>query len=299
MFFGIQLWLVLGGMLLSAGRSGRMPEWARGWSLLLYIAAAITIWGVSQAYIDADGGVSLIVPALLPPLIAGYAAAMRLPGWAERLSPERTSRVALAAGGIIIVTAIPLGFLDLHNLPVHVAADHRRQDAVAEQRQAEDDKFRAEQEARFAALTPDSPLKDYIDYLNFLELIDASESRRAAALDGLRHVKTRQEDAVQLLDQGSYQLWDLWKFDLQATPALCAAFDRALLKIATSNEYDLNAGQLLKYQLPNIKFLVAGHCNLDAGLTAAEARVQKIVAVPGNQEWADFLATLVELHKKG
>lgn len=297
MLFGIPLWLAVGGLLLSAARSGRMPVWVRPWGVILYAAAVVTVWGVSQVCIAADGGVSVIVPALLPPLIAGYAAAMRLPVF-ERLPVDSVSGAALVAGAIVIAAAIPLGILDLQNLPAHVAADQRRMDAAAAQRQAEHDKFRAEEEARFKTLTPGSPLKDYLDYLNFLDLTDASESQRAAALDGLRHVKSRQEDAVQLLDEGSYQLWELWKFDLQATPALCAAFDRALLKIAVGDEsYDLNAVQLIKYQLPNIKFFVAGHCNLNGSLSAATARVQKVVAVPGNQEWADLLATLVALQK--
>jgi hypothetical protein len=86
MFFGAQLWLALGGMLLSAARSGRMPIWACGWVMILRIAAAITVWVVLQVYIDSDGGVSIVVPTLLPLLIAGYAAAMGLPALSKRLS---------------------------------------------------------------------------------------------------------------------------------------------------------------------------------------------------------------------
>jgi formate dehydrogenase maturation protein FdhE len=150
-------------------------------------------------------------------------------------------------------------------------------------------------------LTADSPLSDYLDYLDYLLEIDASADRRQAALEETRRARRRQDDAVQLLDQGQYQLYELWQFDLQATPALCAAFDRALLKIATADElYDLNAGERLERELPNIKFFAAGHCNLDASLTAAEARIDKIIAVNrGDKEWTDFLATLVALHRKG
>jgi hypothetical protein len=297
MVFGIPLWLVLGGLLLSAARSGRMPEWARGWILILYTAAAITVWVVSQVYIASDGGMAVIVPALLAPLIAGYAAAMRLPAL-ERLPPDRVSGVALVAGAIVIVAAIPLGLLDAHNLPAHVAADTRGMDAIAAQRRAEADKAELEERARFSALTPDSSLQDYVRFVHYK---DENDPERAIALAGARLVKSRQADAIQMLDQGKIdQLWELWQYNLEPTPALCAAYDHALLQLATNSEmFDLNVAQSLKYQLPNLRFFAGGHCNLDASLTAAEARLNKVIAVPGNQEWADFLATLVALHQKG
>jgi hypothetical protein len=102
-----------------------------------------------------------------------------------------------------------------------------------------------------------------------------------------------------VLDDGEItRLWERWQFDLQTPPALCAAYDRALPRVATSNDvYDWNVGELIKYQLPNIKFFAAAHCNLDASLTAA--RVSKIIAVdPGDTEWRDFLGILVPLHQK-
>lgn len=299
MFFGVQLWLALGGMLLSAGRSGRMPGWARGWSAILHVAAAITVWAVFQAYIDADGGVSIVVPALLPLLIGGYAAAMRLAVF-ERLSSDRVSYAALIAGAIVIAAAIPLGFLDRANLSAHVARDHAETDARIAKERAESDKRRTEQEAHFTTLTPDSSLREYDDYIHSTE---PDSPERAAALAGARLVKSRQADAIKMLDEGKINaLWELWQLDLQATPELCGAYDRALLRTATSDDvYDLNVGKLIKTQLPNIKFFVAGRCNLDSSLTAAEARVNKIIPEytgDDQKEWTDFLATLVALHPK-
>jgi len=294
--FGLPLWLALGGMLLSAGRSGRMPIWARGPSAILHIAAAITVWAVTQVYIDANGGVSVIVPALLPPLIAGYAAAMRLPALSERLSPDRVSRIALVAGGVVIALSIPLGYFDLQNLPAHVAADHKRWEAIAAQRQAESDKFHAEEEARFKTLTPDSPLDEYVHFVSgTLE----SDPEHATALAGARLVKRRQDDAARLLDDGKiYRLREMWQFDLEATPALCAAYDRAFTKLATATpEYDLNVGEDIERQLPNIKFLAGGGCDLNTGLATAEARIDKIIAVNLNDpHWPQLRADLVRLH---
>lgn len=297
MFFGAQLWLALGGMLLCAGRSGRMPVWARGWVVILHIAAAITLWAVLRVYIDSDGGVSIVVPTLVPLLIAGYAAAMRLPAVSERLSPDRASGVALCAGAILIAAAVPLGLLDLHNLPAHIAADAARLDARIAAKQAESDDRRAVAEAHFKTLTPDSPLEEYVRYVRST---DPNHPEHAVALAGARLVKSRQADAIQMLDDGEItRLWELWQFDLQATPALCGAYDRALHRVATSDDvYDWNVGELIKYQLPNIKFFAAAHCNLNASLTAAEVRVGKIIAAnPGDTAWRAFLAILLPLHQ--
>ncbi|MFZ2006345.1 MAG: hypothetical protein WAV02_14770 [Stellaceae bacterium] len=299
MVFGIPLWLVLGGMLLSAGRSGRMPVWAQGLAAILYLGAGITVWAVTQVYIAADGGVLVIVPALLVPLIAGYAVAMRLPAL-ERLPAGRASQIVFAAMGLLMVAAIPLGFLDRHNLQAHVAADAARLDARIAKEQAQADKERTERQARYHALTPDSPLVEYVHYVNST---DEGDPERAVALAGARLVKTRQNDAIQLLDQGRIN-WvpELWAFDLAATPALCATYDDALRRLAASDEvYDLMVAEQIEPQLPNIKFFVAGHCNLDASLTAAEARVSKVIAVntgDDQKQWVDFLATLVALHRK-
>jgi len=298
MLFGIPLWLALGGMLLSAGRSGRMPAWARGPAMIIHIAAAITVWAVTEVYIGADGGVSVAVPALLPPLIAGYAAAMRLPALSERLSPDRVSRIALVASGIVMAAAIPLGFLDERNLPAHVAHDAHMFDAIIAKQNEESAKARAAEEARFRALTPESLLDDYLHYLY---ATNEGDPEHATALTGARRVKSRQEDAARLLDEGKLNsMQELWQFDVQATPALCVAFDGAIQRMATGDEFDWNVGERLERQLPNIKFFAAGHCDLDVGLSAAEARVRKITAVnQGDTRWEGFLATLVQLHQKG
>jgi hypothetical protein len=60
----------------------------------------------------------------------------------------------------------------------------------------------------------------------------------------------------------------------------------------------LNAGDQLEWQLPNMKFLAAGHCDLDTGLAAAEARIRKIIAVNrGDERWEKLLATLTALRQ--
>jgi hypothetical protein len=43
--------------------------------------------------------------------------------------------------------------------------------------------------------------------------------------------------------------------------------------------YKLKVGAELERQLPNLKFLGAADCELDAGLSAAEARVRKLLVI--------------------
>lgn len=107
-----------------------------------------------------------------------------------------------------------------------------------------------------------------------------------------------------MLDQGQIRrLAELWQLDIAATPALCTAFDESLRRLATSDEvYELKVGEDLERQLPNLKFLVAGHCDVDAGLATAEARVRKrLVIYPhgdGHERWIQLQADLGALRHK-
>jgi len=299
LFFGTLLWLALGGMLLLARRA--MPAWATSVAFLLYCLTAVATWGAFAAYVAADGGWSILVPALLPPLIAGYALWVRVPALAARVPADRAARIAFGALAVVIVGAVPLGLYDQTQLAAHVAADERRLDAKNAAEQAEIAKLKKQEDAKFLTLSADSPLADYV---YFVRNLPDDDPRQQQALEGARHVKSRQADAAQMLDQGQiYRLVDLWRFDLQGEPVLCAAYDAVLCKVADNPErYDLNAGQEVEYQVPNIKFLVAGGCDLAGGLGAATARIDKIVAVnqrdPHWQELRSTLAALAALQKQ-
>jgi hypothetical protein len=295
LFFGALLWFALGGMLLLARTA--IPPAARSFALILYGLSAVAAWGVFEDRVAADGGWSILVPALLPLLIAGYALWVRLPGFAARFPADLAARIGLGAVAVVILSALPLGFYDQTQLAAHVAADNRRLDAKIATEQAEIAKLKEQEDAKFLTLGPDSPLADYIF---FVRNLPDDDPRRQQVLDGVQHVKSRQADAVQMLAQGQiHRLDDLWRFDIQAVPALCAAYDDALRKAAeTTDRYDWNVGENLERQLPNIKFLVAGGCGLNGGLDAAAGRVRKITAVnPRDERWSAFLSTLLALRK--
>jgi hypothetical protein len=306
LFFGALVWLALGGMLV-LGRK-EMPPWARSFAFILYGLSAVAAWGAHEAYVAAFGGWSILVPALLPPLIAGYALWVQLTALAARVPADLAARIALGAMTLVIVSALPLGYYDQTQLAARVAADdaerERAHDAWLAANKAEIATARQQVDAKFQTLGPDSPLADYVYIFRNLPHDDP---RQQQALEGARHVKSRQADAVRLLELLEpvqfYSMEDLWRFDLEATPPLCAAYDGALHKaFDTDASYHWpTTGRDLEGQLPNIKFLVAGGCDLDVGLGAAAARVGERIVGNGNSEdppLQRLLATLLALRKK-
>jgi len=290
---GILLWIALGALLLIGWINGRMPRWAAILAGVLYPLSGIaTFVAVDLAY-DHPGGWLVAVPAALPPLIACFAMWARLPALHAVLQPDATSAVLLGAIATLIGLTPALSYLDELQFPARVAREQEQMEAVAAQRGAEWAKHRVENEARFAALTPDSSLWDYINP----QLIPDGQEQQA--MEGARRVKSRQNDAVLLLQQGKFHwLTQLWQLDLEATPALCQAFGAGLLTEANGPAYDWNVGEYLERQLPNLKWLVGAHCNLDDGMAAVETRLRRITAVnPGDPHWDGFLAAIVELRR--
>jgi hypothetical protein len=57
-------------------------------------------------------------------------------------------------------------------------------------------------------------------------------------------------------------------------------------------------GEQLEKQLPNIQHLLTAHCDLAAGLAAAETRAGKVAAAnPAFERWPQFAATLAALRR--
>src|SRR5262249_3071517 len=75
---------------------------------------------------------------------------------------------------------------------------------------------------------PDSPLKDFLVYLQ----TTAGHDR---ALAGIRRARNRQADTIEFLQLGHIRdLPELWRFNLEATPALCEAYGSALNSAAAA-----------------------------------------------------------------
>jgi hypothetical protein len=232
------------------------------------------------------------VPASLPPVVALFALWACLPALHAVLRPDVASGALLSAIAVVIAATAPLAYLDALQLPARLARQNVEAEAEIAQREAESAKREEEKEARFQRLTPESSLWDYLDPDRI------PDGKREQAVEAARRVKTRQPDAEKLLKEVKlYWLRDLWRLDLEAAPSLCEAFGAALLKDVTEQtEYDFSVGEDLELQLPNLKWLVGAHCNLDDGLVVAETRVRRVVAVQhGDPRWDQFLAAIVEL----
>ena len=297
--FGIPLWLALGGLVLLAGRTGHLP---RSWAIasgVLYPFAAIATLAAAQVYFTWPGGWSILVPAVLPPLLALYVLSGHLPAVTAG-APRVLPAVALGGTVVVIAAALPLALIDKAEFPANLAAARQRWDSEFDRRYDASIKAAEQWELGIKKLGPNSPLVAWLEYVN-----GSSDPGplHEHALAGARSVTKRQAEVVSLLgDGGIRQLGALWQLDIAATPPLCAAYDQALRRLATRDEvYDMRVGEDLERQLPNLKFLAAANCDLEAGLAAAETRTRKLIMIyPDGDEherWMRFLATLGALDR--
>jgi hypothetical protein len=111
--------------------------------------------------------------------------------------------------------------------------------------------------AEFAELGPDSSIADYLIYLH-------SSTFGDRALEGIQKVKSRQADAIALLETRPLaDLGDLWLFGVVPTHELCAsygtAFTVAANRIDKTQSNSIGAAIDLEWQLPNLKWLITAN----------------------------------------
>ena len=292
---GVLLWIVVGILLWIGWKSRAMPRGARIGAGILYPLSGLAAFVAADLAYSYPGGWLIVVPAALPPFLALFGMWANLPAMQAVLRPDTAGGALLGAIGVLSVATLPLWYLDDLHFPAHLVRQQAEGDALVAQRDADFAKRDREKEAWFQRLTPDSSLWDYFDPDR------VPDGRREQAVEGARRVKTRQGDAERLLKEANiYWLNELWRLDLEATPDLCEAFGAALLKTATGQpDYNFNVAEDLERQLPNMKWLVTHHCNLDDGLAVAETRVRRVVAVNrGDSRWDQFLAAIIELRRQ-
>ena len=291
LLFGTPLWLAIGGLMFFAWRRGSAPH---GWTMasaILYPLGLIATFGASQTWLAWPGGWSILVPALLPPLLALYSIWVLVPSLAfsaRRLAPA----VALGLTALVASASIPFALIDPAGYPARLAAHRQRWNETFARRDTEAQQAALRWEAGIRKLGPESPLAAWLEYVNGSV---GSEPLHQQALDGARHANGRQADAIALLDNGQIRrLAEMWQLNLTVTPALCAAYDRALVRLATTDEpMESEVGGWLEQQLPNIKILLAADCDLANGRGAAAARATKVAAAnPGTARWLQLAAIL-------
>lgn len=286
---GTALWLVMGGLLAVAAVKGEMSRGAVIACLILLPASCAAMWIAGDAYGSGDAS-AILVAALLPPLIVLYALRARFPSLRRKIG-EGVANIVLG-GFIVLLTATPLikSALPVPRDPAAEAramVEEKARQNEEEQRQQE---YSAREAAKFAALSPDSSLRDYLDFMM------GGDSRYLQALAGARLVRSRQADAVALLQEGKIdRLTDLWQLDIDPA-SMCAAYGGALAgmasNIAPGRPNSIGVALDLEYQLPNIEWLVAGHCDFSAIFEPLEKSLRIVADSSRITKLADTLAEL-------
>jgi hypothetical protein len=182
--------------------------------------------------------------------------------WARGAAPAPESAVRKFALGFGAI-ALALCAVPVIGHAIWVAGEPARQ-AQYEQEQRETEALVAAMEARCAALGPDTPLENYLD---FLEGGSCHEKAREVVARSPR----RQDDVVRLLDQGVLErLKILNTLPIEASPALCQGYGRALdRRIGQLRTADPVVSELWlsSYdQVDNMRWLMARGCDLSPRL---------------------------------
>ncbi len=289
---GFFLWILLAVLLVVGGVKGHMPLLAAMVASILLPVSAVAAVAAAELY-ERQGGWPILVPALLPLVFAFYALWARLPHLQKSLPILSTS--ACAGLAILLMTVGSLAAKWDADRPdpirkARLAAEERaRQEA--EQRQVE--AARRRERAAFAQLGPESSLGDYLPYLH--------GEFAQAALTGIRLVKSRQADAIALLQQGRLaDLAELRDFNIEPTPELCLAYGKALgaaaSQVSSQQRSDYLAAAIdLERQLPNIKWLTGVRCDLSEPLALLETNIRAAADSPRITQFAETLGKLREV----
>lgn len=287
---GIALWLVLAGLFAESILHGRMPGYAAASVVVLLPLSAVAAATAAGLHGDDRGDWLIAAPVLLPPLLAFYALWARLSGW-HTIFPATVTTI-IVGSVIVLLTAAPLALatIELMPDPARDAAEAARMKAYEEEAVRRGQEAAAQEAARFARLGPDSPLRDYLEYL------PPGHSLYREAIAGARVVTQRNAEAAALLREGAIgQLADLRRLDVD--PAIvCDAYGTALRaeagKIVQTRSDYLTVALDLERQLPNIEWLVGSGCDLRESLSEVTTRIRAVSDSSRLDTFADTLAAL-------
>jgi hypothetical protein len=289
--FAIALWIAIAVLLLLGRLHGAMPGPAL-LALLVVGPAAVFAYFLALDRFGRGDRSALVLVFALPGLLMLYAVWARLAAWHRVLPARSTSAVLLGLAGALSVVAIS-GF-------VRAALPDPERDArlaaaakVQEEQTAKEARDAREREAaEFAALGPGSSVADYLIYLH-------SSTYADRALEGIQKVKSRQTDAIALLEKRRLgDLTELWQFNVVPTREVCAsygtAFTAATSRIDRTHSDYISAAIELEWQLPNLKWLVTAKCDLSGPLERAETSIR---AVADSTRLTNFAETLADIRK--
>lgn len=283
------LWIMLAILLALAAAKGRMLRWAGIAAFVLHLASLAATIAAMVLMSSSGSDWAILTPALAAPLIAVYAVWARLPGLHGVLPPVATSSVVW--GAVLVLSVVPWVGLAQRSAEQAEARAHQAQQPVISE---EERRAQATREwgARFETLTPDSPLRDYVEYLK------PGSPFRQRALDAARLVSDRQAQAEKLVRDGMLVwLGDLWQLDIAPTSSLCDAFAAQLQKEAENDRGKASYGVVADYfeiHLANLKWLSSSNCDLNEAIGAVETTARGYPQTPQRDR---FLAALAQLRR--
>ena len=288
MFAGA-LWIALAVLLVMAAVGGAMLSWAPRTLFVLVPVAVIAFFFAMGRFGEGDKS-ALIAVIAVPSLLILYAAWARFPVLHGVLKPPRTSAVLLSLVGVLSVGTIAVDW-NVRLTSPQARAEYQESEKARMEGAAKVGRQERERDvAAFARLGPASRLADYLPYLHDRAFADR-------ALEGIQKVKTRQEDAVALLNQRPLaDLTELWEWNVLATREMCEAYGNAFLasanRITKARSDYLGAATDLEWQMPNLKWILGSKCDLSGPLERAETNIK---AVAESDRLRNFAVTLGEL----
>jgi hypothetical protein len=202
------LWLVLAILMVVAVVNNPLPlPLGIAAFVLVFVSGIVAMMALALLTEPLDSPFlwPMIIPALVPPLIIAFCFWTLVPS--IRAAIPAPAAIAVAGGGTLLLclAIVPFNYL--------------REQAIRHQAAA-----REQYAADFAKLAKDAPLWEWTPFL-----ATADDTRRAAVLDGIRHLERRQSDAEIMLDRGDFPLGYLGQFGLDPTAPVCDKA-RALLR---------------------------------------------------------------------
>jgi hypothetical protein len=202
--YAIVIWILLAVLLILAGVNGEMPAWCAALAVILVPASGVAavVAGDLLAELKTLGiGAKwlIAIPAVAPPLLVFFALWAYYPAF-------RSAVPSSIAGGVVWGVVLILSILPWHMVTVKNQA--RQERSAAEAKRAADVK------ARFERLTPESPLWEWVPFLDDYRVRDQ-------AFQHVRSSPTRQADAEIMLERGDFPLLQLRLFELEPTPQFC------------------------------------------------------------------------------
>lgn len=154
----------------------------------------------------------------------------------------------------------------------------------------------AERDARFQRLTEQSPVRDWMQFLDVSFGVHDETVRRIKALPH------KQQEIEQMLNQGDYTGFEsYWEFELTPTPQLCQGIDKFLNDQAISLKpspthrrfRDIEI-QVNSYEY-TLRWFAKNGCHLRQGIDALKAT---LLAYPDAKQGSLFLSALDEIRDK-